>query len=139
MHRAERKTHGWLQYSERRADGTWKSIEMPCRSPSIQTLTRSLSDTKLSNSSDHYGLVMTTPTNCKEGGFSGQLEEYQRRESKTLNLFPAPHGYDCDANSFTGEDTKELPITARCQFFEFLPLKNWRKQPTHMIMIRNQC
>jgi hypothetical protein len=134
MHRAERKTHGWVQYSERMAHRTCQSIEMPC-SPSIQTS----SHTKLSNSSDHYDILMTTPTNCKEGGFS-HLEEYRRRESKTLNLFPAPHGYDCDANSFTGEDTKELPITARDQFFEFLPLKNWRKQPTtHMIMIRNRC
>ncbi|GLT55489.1 hypothetical protein SLA2020_286060 [Shorea laevis] len=91
---------------------------------SSQTLiqTRTLSDPKLSNT--HYGMLLT-PT--KEG-FS-HLED-QRRESKTLNLFPPQYGSDCDANSITGEDTEE-PIPTRDknfapnQFFEFLRLKKY--------------
>jgi hypothetical protein len=101
-----------------RHHGTWQSIQMPCPPlPSIQTLTTTLSDTKLSNTSYHYGMLFT-PTK----------EDQIRRKSITLNLFPAPHGgYESSdhGNCITGEDTKELPIPiTRDQFFEFLPLKN---------------
>lgn len=114
MHRAaitERETKRTVG----RHHGTWQSIQMPCPRPppSIQTLTTTLSDTKLSNTC-HYGMLFT-PTK----------EDQIRRESITLNLFPAPHGYDSDGNCITREDTKELPIPiTRDQFFEFLPLKN---------------
>lgn len=100
-------------------NSTWRSIERP-RSPSIQTLARTSSDTKFLNT--RYGKLLLTPD---EEGVPNH--EDQRREPETLNLFP-PHGYDCEDKSVTGKDT-EVPVATRDnfspnQYFEFLPPKN---------------
>lgn len=127
---AEKVTPWSVQFEERKSqersrrtivetNSTWRSIERP-RSPSIQTLARTSSDTKFLNT--RYGKLLLTPD---EEGVPNH--EDQRREPETLNLFP-PHGYDCEDKSVTGKDT-EVPVATRDnfspnQYFEFLPPKN---------------
>ena len=133
---AESGTHGWSEFEERELQqmksisldmhAMWQTMDLSSSTP-VHRLTSTMTTTasKFSSLEEHSSLLRPTKT-ATHANHDGEIREVQ-----TLQLFPLCSD---DGNGANGTNNdRNVPIRTinttftPSQFFEFLPLKNWKE------------